>query len=122
MVARLVAASSSTVAAIDAARWRQDLRSRPGRAAAVNVLSSLAALRRRPLLHRAACGARCSMVHVALCTDLRALLTLANELELPRHHFLESNGSGRACTGELCEAAMAIYLKRELPPATEQHL
>ena len=38
MVARLVAESRSAVAAIDAARWRQDLRSRPGRAAAVMLL------------------------------------------------------------------------------------
>ena len=39
-LARPVAASVRAVAAIDAARWRQDLRSRPGRAAAVNALPS----------------------------------------------------------------------------------
>ena len=78
-MARLVAALCSTVAAIDAARLGQDLRSRPGRAAALGHLSSLAALRRSPLLHCTPSGTRCSMVHAALCTDLRALLVLANE-------------------------------------------
>ena len=96
MVARLVAASSSTVAAIDAARWRQDLRSRPGRAAAVNSPSSLAALRRRPLLHRTPSGTRCSIVHAALCTDLRAVLMLANEVEKAEAPIFESNGSALA--------------------------
>ena len=81
MVARLVAASVRAVAAIDAARWRQDFRSRPGRAAAVLFLSSLAALRRRPLPPSHSEVARCSIVHAALCTDLRAVLMLANEVE-----------------------------------------
>ena len=41
------------VAASDAARWRLDLRSRPGRAAALGLLSSLAPPPRRLSSHRA---------------------------------------------------------------------
>ena len=55
MVARLVAALSCAVAAIEAARWRQDFRSRPGRAAKLLPLQRLGTLRCATSFHTCAC-------------------------------------------------------------------